>query len=233
MTAPAVEELGLYVGDMKKINLLGFAPRAAWGLLLFMLAFGAVGLVRERRAQASGTPISLTAVGVTVPDNFDSLANTGTANTTLPTGWGFVEAGTNANTTYAADTGAGTGGNTYSFGAAASTERAFGELTSGTLQSTFGACFTNNTGGNIGAIEIAYTGEQWRSGDTANVPDRLDFQYSLNATSLGDVFTLRDFQVNTGQGVCFDLVRVEHFLDAVEANQGLCCAHRILLCQAP
>lgn len=161
------------------------------GATIGFLAACIVGItwLHTERAAASGTPVSLTTLSTPVAENFDTLANTGTANpnTALPTGWGFVEAGTNANTTYAADTGAGTGGNTYSYGSTGSTERAYGELTSGTLQSTVGACFTNNTGSNIGVLEIAYTGEQWRSGDTANVPDRLDFQYSLNATSLSDM----------------------------------------------
>ena len=35
----------------------------------------------------------------------------------------------------------------------------------------------------ITSLDVAYTGEQWRLG-TAGRPDRLDFQYSLDATSL-------------------------------------------------
>jgi hypothetical protein len=37
-------------------------------------------------------------------------------------------------------------GDTYSFGAASNTERAFGGLQSGSLNPTIGAAFTNNTG---------------------------------------------------------------------------------------
>ncbi len=168
---------------MRYSEILRYSGRAI-GLIILLLVYLAGRT--PPTVQAVGTPISLTASGTAVTENFDTLAITGTANTALPVGWGFVEAGTNANTTYAADNGAGAGGNTYSFGTTGMTDRAFGELTSGTLQSTIGACFTNNTGANIGVLQIAFTGEQWRSGDTANVPDSLTFEYSLNATSLND-----------------------------------------------
>jgi len=96
----------------------------------------------------------------------------------------FVETGTNANTTYTAGTGSSLTGDTYSFGATASTERAFGGLQSGTLVPTIGASFTNNTGGTIASLAIDYFGEQWRLGTAGRGPDRIDFQYSTNATSL-------------------------------------------------
>ncbi|MBI1761578.1 MAG: putative Ig domain-containing protein [Acidobacteria bacterium] len=131
---------------------------------------------------ASGTPVSLTVINSAYTQNFDTLANTGTSST-VPTGWAFSESGTNANTTYTAGTGSSTTGDTYSFGAAASTERAFGGLQSGSLVPTIGACFTNNTGTTVTSLLISYTGEQWRLG-TAGRADRLDFQYSLDATSL-------------------------------------------------
>ena len=71
----------------------------------------------------------------------------------------------------------------YSYGAAASAERALGGLRSGTLIPVFGAFFTNNTGTTLTSLTLSYTGEQWRLGTAART-DRLDFQYSLNATSL-------------------------------------------------
>ena len=115
---------------------------------------------------------------------FDTLANAGTAST-LPDGWVFVEAGTNANTTYAADTGSSNAGNTYSYGSAGSSERAFGQLRSGSLISTLGARLSNDSAAAVSQIAVTYTGEQWRLGATGRV-DRLDFQYSLNATSIVD-----------------------------------------------
>jgi hypothetical protein len=114
--------------------------------------------------------------------NFDSLASSGTSST-LPSGWFFSESGTNANTTYTAGTGSSTTGDTYSFGAAASTERALGGLQSGSLIPTIGAGFVNSTTGTIGQLSISYNCEQWRLG-TAGRADRLDFQYSTDAISL-------------------------------------------------
>ena len=114
--------------------------------------------------------------------NFDTLANTSTSST-LPVGWLMNETGASANGTYTAGTGSSNTGDTYSFGAAGSSERALGSLRSGNLVPSFGACFVNNTASALGSFDVAYTGEQWRLG-TAARSDRLDFQYSLNATSL-------------------------------------------------
>jgi uncharacterized protein len=115
-------------------------------------------------------------------ENFDTLANTATSST-LPTDWLIAETGANANTTYTAGTGSGNAGDTYSFGAAGSTDRALGVLRSGSLIPNFGTSFTNNTGGALTSLNVSYQGEQWRLG-TAGRADRLDFQYSTNATSL-------------------------------------------------
>ncbi|MBD2345116.1 ExeM/NucH family extracellular endonuclease [Anabaena subtropica FACHB-260] len=125
---------------------------------------------------------NINTLGIAVTENFDTLANTGTSSI-LPSDWVFTESGTNANTTYTAGTGSSNAGDTYSFGAAGSTDRALGTLQSGSLIPTFGSSFTNNTGATITTLDIAYTGEQWRLG-TAGRSDRLDFQYSLDATSL-------------------------------------------------
>ena len=145
----------------------------------------------ERTALAdTGTgAVSLTTIGSPAAENFDTLSNTAgsTTNTTLPTGWYITETGGGArdNEQYAVDTGGSTTGDTYSYGAAASTERALGELRSGTLIPLFGAKFTNNTGATITSLDVSYTGEQWRFGGVhSTVADRLDFQYSLNATDL-------------------------------------------------
>ncbi|MFZ1527872.1 MAG: lamin tail domain-containing protein, partial [Ferruginibacter sp.] len=116
--------------------------------------------------------------------NFNTLASSGSANpiTTLPTGWTFIEAGTGANTNYSGGTGSSATGDTYSFGTTAA-ERAFGSLISGSVTPTLGAAFTNNSGSPINSISVSYTGEQWRLGATGRL-DKLDFQYSLNATSI-------------------------------------------------
>ena len=129
---------------------------------------------------AAQAQVNLT--GGTYNQNFDTLANSATSSS-LPAGWQLNESGANANSTYAAGTGSGNAGDSYSFGAAGNTERALGGLLSGSLTPTFGACFSNGTGSALSSFDVAYTGEQWRLG-TAARSDRLDFQYSLDATSL-------------------------------------------------
>jgi Secretion system C-terminal sorting domain len=123
--------------------------------------------------------------------DFNSLSN-GTDNTpvsaTLPTGWAFLETGTGANTLYRPHNGGGNSGDTYSFGVTGNTERAFGQLRSGTVISTIGANFQNNTGSILTSITITYTGEQWRLGALGRaVNEKMDFQYSLDATSLSSL----------------------------------------------
>ncbi len=126
--------------------------------------------------------ISITTTGVPYTQNFNTIATTGTSST-LPTGWAFLETGTNANTTYLADAGGSNSGNTFSYGTSTAAERALGGLRSGSLVPTIGATFTNNTGSDITSLSIAYTGEQWRFG-AVNRADRMEFFYSTNATTL-------------------------------------------------
>ena len=116
--------------------------------------------------------------------DFDSLASSGTSST-LPAGWYLAETGTNANTSYTAGDGSGMSGDTYSFGTGTSTDRAFGTLLSGSLTSRIGAQLRNDSGQALSEIAVAYTGEQWRLGATGRA-DKLQFEYSLNATSLSD-----------------------------------------------
>jgi endonuclease/exonuclease/phosphatase family metal-dependent hydrolase len=127
--------------------------------------------------------VSLFQINSPYQQNFDSLLSAGTANefSSLPHGWLAIETGTNANTSYAASTGSANAGNTYSFGTTA--ERALGGLQSGSLIPIVGAEFVNNTGATITALQISYKGEQWRLGATSR-PDRIDFQFSLNAIAL-------------------------------------------------
>lgn len=128
-------------------------------------------------------PSTISLTGIYTQD-FNTLASTGSSSTT-PTGWLFSESGTSANNngSYAAGNGSGNAGDTYSFGTTSNTERAFGGLLSGTFNTITGAAITNNTSNTITSLKIIYTGEQWRLGATGRT-DRLDFQYSTNATSL-------------------------------------------------
>ncbi|MBD2156858.1 SdiA-regulated domain-containing protein [Leptolyngbya sp. FACHB-16] len=114
--------------------------------------------------------------------NFDTLTSSGASNL-LPQDWVLLESGTNANGSYNAGTGSLNTGDTYSFGAPGSSERALGSLQSGSLNPSFGTSFTNNTDSLISSLTITFTGEQWRLGATGR-SDRLDFQYSVDAASL-------------------------------------------------
>lgn len=115
---------------------------------------------------------------------FDDLANSGTTNTLSIKGAYLYETGTGANSTYAADNGGTNSGNTYSYGTGTNTDRALGSLASAAVAPThFGLKLTNNTGTTMNAIDLTYTGEQWRNGGNTSA-DNLFFEFSTNATSL-------------------------------------------------
>ncbi|MEJ2616344.1 MAG: choice-of-anchor D domain-containing protein, partial [Ignavibacteriaceae bacterium] len=164
-----------------------------YGLLVivFLLSFSFVAF----------SQIQLTNSGYS--QDFNSLADTGSSSL-LPDGWYLSESGTDADSLYSTSTGSSRTGDTYSFGLEDSTERAFGSIRSGSLASTFGANFTNNSGEVITSIHISYTGEQWRAGSASRTEaDTLKFQYSINATSLSDgdwinIKLLDFFSPNTG-----------------------------------
>lgn len=147
--------------------------------LYFLLACVTTFICTVTHAQT----ISITALNSPYNQNFNTLASTATS-ATVPTGWFFFENGV-AGTVYTANNGASNAGDTYSYGATGNTERALGSLFSGSVTPVFGASFTNNTGAIITTLTVSYTGEQWRLGATGRV-DRLDFQYSLDATTLAN-----------------------------------------------
>lgn len=130
-------------------------------------------------------PISLNALGVNYTQDFDTLSNaTGTINNalTIP-GWYLTESlgGSRDNEQYAVNNGGSNTGDTYSYGADGSTERALGTLRSGSLDPVFGAFFTNDTGSTITSLNISYTGEEWRLG-SAGRTDHLNFEYQVGAS---------------------------------------------------
>jgi uncharacterized protein (TIGR03382 family) len=155
--------------------------RNKWMPIVVSAAFVTLCIASIAQAQASLLPLT------SYLQNFDTLSNTAgsTTNNLTITGWFMTETGGGArdNEQYAVDTGSSLTGDTYSYGASSSTDRALGGLLSGTLIPTIGAAFTNNTNGTIGQISIAYNCEEWRLG-TAGRTDRMDFQYSTNATDL-------------------------------------------------
>jgi hypothetical protein len=124
--------------------------------------------------------------------NFDGLGTAtsgsitaGSLNNVSTTlnGWYFSELLASANTVITAGTGSSATGDSYNFGLAANADRTLGGLRSGTLNPLFGFYFTNNTGSDIEALQVNYTGKTWRRGADNRI-DRLIFQYSTNATTL-------------------------------------------------
>ena len=136
-------------------------------------------------ASAAGEA-ALTAFGTPYTQNFDSLPATGTGtDTDLPAGWAFVETGEAANTTFTAGTGSSNTGDTYSLGNSPAADRAFGSMNSGKLVPTIGAVFTNQAGRTMTSLDLSFVAEQWRLG-AKDRTDRLDFEYSTDATGLSD-----------------------------------------------
>jgi Divergent InlB B-repeat domain/YDG domain/Bacterial Ig-like domain (group 3) len=123
---------------------------------------------------------SITSLGSPLTEDFNGLAQTGTANTwtdnTTIVGW------YSNRVTYIGDNGNSATGALFSYGSTSSSDRALGALTSGTTATVqFGAKFTNNTGSTITSLAVAYTGEQWRQNTAAQ---SLVFEYQVGATSL-------------------------------------------------
>ncbi len=134
--------------------------------------------------QLASAQINISSTTTTYTQNFNTLAVRGNSST-MPAGWLLLETGTNANTAYTANAGATTTGNTYSYGTGTTADRALGMLGSSTLSAQIGATFRNTTGQTITSLTVSFTGEQWRTG-AVNRLDKLDMQYSLNATSLAN-----------------------------------------------
>lgn len=129
---------------------------------------------------------------IAIPDaspiiqNFNTLSNSPSPSTLLPTGWYLTELGTGgaADGAYVVGAGSSNAGGAYSFGAVAATERALGSVGSGTVTPIhYGAKFTNTGSGPITALSLTFDGEMWRRGPSTN-PDGLIFSYSTTASDL-------------------------------------------------
>jgi len=138
--------------------------------------------------QAMMAQISITGSNLTYTQDFNTLSTTTTPSSTLPSGWQIWESGTGAaaDQMYIGDTGGSNGGNTYSYGAAAASDRALGSLASGSVTPRFGAKFVNNTGTTITKVNLTHRVEQWRLGNINAHNDSTLFFYSTNATGVND-----------------------------------------------
>jgi hypothetical protein len=152
-------------------------------LIYSILLFVGLALPCKLRSQ-----ISITQLGVPITQNFNTLEFT-TSSSSMPSGWSFQEKGTSTlvDGFYGVNTGTTATGNSYSFGASANPERAFGGVNSSALDSVIlGVTFTNNTGSTITSLNIQYVGEQWRQISTRTFADSILFGYSTDATSLNN-----------------------------------------------
>ena len=161
--------LPIKVISSKSIRILSFAL-----LGLMFLSFNGYGQI-------------LMSANGSYAQNFDGLSSTGTTNawadnSTIPN-WYAQRTGTGTN--YAADAGTANGGNLYSFGSAASSERALGSLGSGNATAgnfAYGVLLQNTSGSNITDIKVSYTLEQWRNSAAGLQGDT--FYYKISSTAI-------------------------------------------------
>ncbi|HMH44648.1 MAG TPA: hypothetical protein VK557_14255, partial [Pyrinomonadaceae bacterium] len=168
---------------------LGWISDRAWmhGPRSSPSALNALLAARTLRPTAFVVPLtgggSITALGSPLTENFDGLSST------VGTGVAWTDNSTisgayTSQTTYNVATGSSTTGAMYSFGVAGAnpvTDRALGAINSNTTGDIFyGFKLTNNTGANIGALVVSYTGEQWRdAGNNPAVAQTINFGYQV------------------------------------------------------
>lgn len=149
---------------------------------------------------AASAQIAITGSSLTYSQDFDMLSmDTSEKSDLLPAGWVLAESGTGSanDGKYKVGNGSTNNGDTYSFGANGSSDRALGSIASGSLKPIFGASFINNTGGDITGFTISYSGEQWRLGRDSIHRDSLIFQYSTTAAGVGDAGTTDTWVTDT------------------------------------
>jgi hypothetical protein len=137
-------------------------------------------------AIASATPYAFTG---NYAQSFDTLASqtlsstvgTQTALTNLAE-WQVAKSSGTGTTAmpFNVDSGSITAGGIYSYGTAASSDRALGSLASGSNVPVFGASFTNNSGTALAGIHLEFTSEFWRS--STSTQNRLAFAFGTSAT---------------------------------------------------
>lgn len=147
--------------------------------------------------------ISLAGGTFAYSENFDGMGSG--AEASPPSGWfaGATKRGGNSDATNGtlvavpsldADSGGGTTGTNYNYGATGDNDRALGSLTSANAAGSNRVTevrFINDTGLRITNLTIHYDGEEWRDGGT-NCANQLSLHFSLDGstfTSMGALFT--------------------------------------------
>jgi hypothetical protein len=169
------------------MKISGSSSRGIRTTLAFIFVVVATVVAGASPARADGAR-SITAMDMALTEDFNTLSSTSSSSVT-PSGWTLAEIGTGADVFYGVDNGSSNTGNTYSYGASSSTERAFGTLRSFAVQPELRATFRNDTQAMITSATVAYRGEHWRQGEareSSDPPDRLDFSYSTDGTNFLD-----------------------------------------------
>jgi uncharacterized protein len=163
--------------------------RRSWIAPILALAVWIPLLTSPAQAQ-----VSLTTLGTPYTQSFDTLPASGSAtwtnNSTIP-GWFHARTGTG--TTIVANDGSSNAGNLYSYGTGTATDRALGSLGSGNAavgNLFWGVRLQNNTGATITALDVTYTGEQWRN--SAAAAQALTFSYLVGSPTVTG--SLAEFQ---------------------------------------
>lgn len=164
----------------------------AFLITVTVIGLGLSTLVRKTSALTNGG--SITALGVPLTENFDTLPASGSAtwtnNSTIP-GWYHARTGTG--TTIVANDGSSNAGNLYSYGTGTNTDRALGSLGSGNAavgNLFWGVRLQNNTGSTITSLDVSYTGEQWRN--SAAAAQAITFSYLVGSPTVTG--SLAEFQ---------------------------------------
>lgn len=123
--------------------------------------------------------------------NFDGLT-TGTVpvqdNVSFLGVYSFRTLGDAPPNLFVADTGASNAGEFKNYGLNLDTDRCFGSLASNSTGDMFyGIRFQNDTSTTIAALQITYTGEQWRT--ATSVPGTLTFSYRVSPFDITDLTT--------------------------------------------
>jgi trimeric autotransporter adhesin len=149
-----------------------------------MLPFGAV-LLSAASLQAQ------VAFHGNYSQDFNELGSSGT---TLPVGWSAIRiAGSGeigAGLTLGVTTGTATSGGVFNTGSAGDTDRALGVLASSATVPAFGLQLVNLTGALIDQVTLSGVMEQWRTGSSATVDERVTCEFSMNAAGLDDAMAL-------------------------------------------
>lgn len=138
---------------------------------------------------------------VTGPPYSENFNGMGASGTTAPRGW-FVGTGTAtvSSKTVTAGTGSSSSGGNYNFGSAGNSDRALGSLASSAGQRDTEVRFLNRSGGAIVALNIDYTGEQWRVGGNGAANNTLQMQFSLNGVNFTPLGSAFDFNTPVDSG---------------------------------